>query len=232
MPIARIAVARSRPCRRSRCPAAGRSGQSPSCAAARRGAASRPPSGGGVTSRTVAPRTAGCRSARAAAPGSRSSTRSPTCSGSGSRSVSRAIMPPSTRTRATVRAEPDVQGQLLGAAAAPPRLAARRARGPACAAPRGLGGPGEPGVHHAGQRPAARLHQRHPPGQVTAAGAAQWLSCDLRATPRTCAAGHWPRDWMPRTRTGRIEGVTRSSSPPRMRLAERSMFRSRPFRCR
>jgi hypothetical protein len=43
----------------------------------------------------------------AALPGSRSSTRSPTCSGSGSRSVSRAIGdPPRGRIRAWVRAEP------------------------------------------------------------------------------------------------------------------------------
>ena len=41
-----------------------------------------------------------------AAPGSRSSSRSATCSGSGSRRLSRANGPPSGRTRAAVRADP------------------------------------------------------------------------------------------------------------------------------
>ena len=103
-PIAASAPARRNPCRRSRSAADGGSGQ----AASSRPAAADAPrrvSAGGATSRTVAPMIV-----MPALPGSRSRTRSPTCSGSGSRNVSRATgespMGPRGRIRAWVRAEP------------------------------------------------------------------------------------------------------------------------------
>jgi hypothetical protein len=76
-PMAAIALARSRPWRRSRSAAVGRSGQAASSRPAA-AAAPRRTSSGGATSSTVAP-----RMVTPALPGSRSSSRSPTCSGSG-----------------------------------------------------------------------------------------------------------------------------------------------------
>ena len=97
-----------------------------------------------------------------ALPGSRSRRRSPTCSGSGSRRVSRAMHPgpslPATGAiqQADMRGGPgraDVHGHVGGQA--------RRHRGR------------QPDVGQAGHRPSARLDQGHAPGGKTGRDAAQ-----------------------------------------------------------
>ena len=103
--MARSSSGRARPRRRSRSAASGGSGQ-PASSRRTAAAAWRRDVPGGLTSSTVAPVMAGPPVMTLAAPGSRSSSRSATCSGSGSRRLSRANGPPSGRTRAAVLADP------------------------------------------------------------------------------------------------------------------------------
>ena len=163
--MADAVLARSSRCRRSRSGAAGGSGHDASSRSAA-AAAPLPRSRGGETSSTVAPNTGLPLARSAAAPGSRSSTRSPTCSGSGWSRLSRAIRPPSIRTRATARAAPMCSvswggsrmvpgGCAAGAGAAP---AGRRSRWPPSS---------WPGWMRAMPRPSSRVLtpaqvQRHP----------------------------------------------------------------------
>ena len=168
MPMAARSAALASPRRLSRSSAPGRSDQAASSAAAA-AAAPRRVSGGGLTSSTTAPGMP-CQSrpvapllqpiwpgALASAPGSRSSTRSPTCSGSGSRSVSLASAgaehpDPGRSSRGT-----HVHGDR-------PRLQRHHARS---------AGRPQPHVDLPGQDPPAWLHQRHAAANIGPVDAAQ-----------------------------------------------------------
>ena len=192
-PIAASAPARRNPCRRSRSAADGGSGQ----AASSRPAAADAPrrvSAGGATSRTVAPMIV-----MPALPGSRSRTRSPTCSGSGSRNVSRATgespMGPRGRIRAWVRAEPMCRvssgGSVTSASPSDSRTSSSLVRV---------------------QRPDAT---RAMPRAGKPAGTPRRLTA-TRATPAADATGSF-MDSRPLILTGRSDGVSSSSCAGRDR---------------
>ena len=193
-PMAATALARSSPWRRSRSAAAGRSGQAASSRPAA-AAAPRRTSSGGATSSTVAP-----KMVTPALPGSRSSSRSPTCSGSGSRSVSRATpvsSAPRGRSRAKVRAEPMWTVMSCG----------RRSAGDEHDGSDSLTSNSLVSV----QRPAST---RAMPRAGTSAAIPRRLSA-TRATPLAEGTGS-ASDSMPRILAGRRDGVSSSSCPDRM----------------
>jgi hypothetical protein len=193
-PMAATALARSSPWRRSRSAAVGRSGQAASSRPAA-AAAPRRTSSGGATSSTVAP-----RMVTPALPGSRSSSRSPTCIGSGSRSVSRATpvsSEPRGRSRAKVRAEPMWTVMSCG----------RRSAGDSHDGSDSLTSISLVSV----QRPAST---RAMPRAGTSAAIPRRLSA-TRATPLAEGTGS-ASDSMPRILAGRRDGVSSSSCPDRM----------------
>jgi hypothetical protein len=135
-----------------------------------------------------------------ALPGSRTSRRSPTCSGNGSRSVSRAIaVPPesgsgpSNRSRARIRAEP-MCTVISGGSRSPGGTASLTSASLVIV-----------------QRPAST---RAMPRAGTSAGTPRRLSA-TRATPLTEAAGSFS-DSRPRILAGRMDGVSSTSWPDRM----------------
>ena len=227
MPMASSALARSRPWRRSRSAAAGRSGQDSSSLAAA-AAAPRRASGGGAGSSTIAP-VAGRAVRSRSGPGPRPGGR-----GSAGRRPGRAAAPGRRRAAAA-----DPQGEPGDPAVTErphpgqrPGRARVQGQGPRQRSPGrvpGLRLGAEPDVDDVRQRPAARLHQRHAPRPSRSWLAPRRLSAAL-ATPVTAGTGS-PSDWIPRTRTGRMAGVS-DQFVPDAHGAGRAASPSPPSRCR
>ena len=195
--MADAVLARSSRCRRSRSGVVGGSGHAVSSRAAA-AAAPVPRNRGGETSSTVAPSIGRPLAWSAVAPGSRSSTRSPTCSGSEWSRLSLARSPPSIRTRATARAAPMCSVSRDGSRTVP--------GGCRCAAG---GGVSRTSITLVTAHRLASM--RAMPRRSSRVLTPRRFSA-TRAGPLTSAAGE-PSDCTPLIRSVRMEGVSASSSP-------------------